>query len=45
MIRSKLFLLDYQGGGIEGLSSMNEKTTITGKINLIRPFLDIKKKI
>ena len=37
------FIRLSRGSGIEGLSSMNEKTTIAGKINLIRPFLDIKK--
>ena len=33
-----------RGSGVEGLSSMSEVSKIKGDINLIRPFLDFKKK-
>ncbi len=33
-----------RGSGVEGLSSMSELSKIKGNINLIRPFLDFKKK-
>ena len=38
------FIRLSRGSGVEGLSSMSEKTKISYGINLIRPFLDSKKK-
>ncbi len=38
------FIRLSRGSGVEGLSSMSEKTKISYGINLIRPFLDSQKK-
>ena len=38
------FIRLSRGSGVEGLSSMNEKTKINRGITLIRPFLNTKKK-
>jgi len=38
------FIRLSRGSGVEGLSSMSEKTKIQYGINLIRPFLDLNKK-
>ena len=38
------FIRLSRGSGVEGLSSMNEKTKISGGITIIRPFLNTTKK-